>query len=124
MKHLNERFKCKKCDFQTSERRGLKNHIQTRDENHEKIVLKCPECSYETTSKSNISKHKKTKHTGESFLIKCKLCDFQSKLQSSITLHERSHSNKNCKALNRISRENAILEKLEIEQAKIGYKSQ
>ena len=58
-KHLGINFPCGKCDYKTSEKRQLLQHIKSK---HEGVRFPCDQCDFITTWKKYLTTHIKLKH--------------------------------------------------------------
>ena len=95
-KKVNERtipeensFKCRKCDYTTTSRQGLKIHNAKvhSNVNFEEFPAACDICEKVLDNESSLKKHKKTDHTFHYVKFKCNECDFMAKEEQTLHVH-------------------------------------
>ena len=101
-KKVNERtipeensFKCRKCDYTTTSRQGLKIHNAKvhSNVNFEEFPAACDICEKVLDNESSLKKHKKTDHTFHYVKFQCIECDFMAKEEQTLHVHfGRKHS--------------------------------
>lgn len=90
----SEKFKCKKCDFETHSERGLKNHMSRKHTqiSSEEYPKKCDLCELELDNVNDFKKHLRT-HSYKEAKFKCQDCNFVGKRIESMDVHiGKSHT--------------------------------
>ena len=74
--------KCDKCEYETSENRHLKSHIESK---HSNLIFPCKICKYVGPSKELLILHKRRKHHNS--IHKCSLCAHTAKHEKDLHIH-------------------------------------
>ena len=89
-----ELFKCSKCNFTTSYKRGLKVHMKRKHTNfeEEEYPRTCDFCDVKDLDRKEMEKHLK-EHTFKKLIYKCEDCDFFAPNELSLEVHAgKKHS--------------------------------
>ncbi|BET02008.1 Hypothetical protein NTJ_14826 [Nesidiocoris tenuis] len=82
-------FQCLDCDYNTGERKLLRQHISRQHSETHRIT--CSFCDYTTARKDNMKMHM-TKHDDQIF--QCALCDYRTEKKGCLTQHLKKHAAK------------------------------
>ena len=83
---IDEKFKCKLCDYMTHKINAIRGHIRY----HNKIYIQCFLCDTKM-DKSNLKEHVRFKHSGLRY--DCNQCDYQTSYPQNLKKHSsRAHN--------------------------------
>lgn len=87
-------YKCRQCEFSTSDNTELKYHFLTHKRNV--TIYKCEFCTF-VTRHANVRDAHKITHMREDEVIwfDCKTCTFRTKFKGNLAKHELSHQKSN-----------------------------
>jgi hypothetical protein len=83
--HGKIRYQCSCCPFSTSTAINLSRHVRTV---HEGVRLSCDSCAYNASSRAKMKHHRQTHHEGLRF--PCHVCAFRGTTVSSLKRHVRT----------------------------------
>lgn len=81
---VENNLKCETCDFSTSSRKLLREHVKEHDPEE---ALKCNVCGYHCSNSSTLRNHTRT-HSNEK-PYKCDFCSYSTKQSGNVKLHMR-----------------------------------
>ena len=87
---------CQLCDFTTSSRKEMIDHIAS---NHREVEVAglsaqhdCKSCDFRGTSRRQLKKHKRQTHPSMLQMKPCRQCDFISPWPDSLRIHNQNHA--------------------------------
>ena len=82
------KYKCDQCDYQTTRRCNLNEHIQIK---HEGIKYACDQCGSKFARQGDLVKHIQARHEGGGYA--CTQCDYVAARKQELTRHTlRKHA--------------------------------
>jgi KRAB domain-containing zinc finger protein len=84
-KHEGLKYSCKQCEYQAGDKSALRRHQQSK---HEGIKYSCNQCEYQTTWKGDLRTHQQSKHEGLKYF--CNQCEYQTGDKSALRKHQQS----------------------------------
>ncbi|KAG5893311.1 hypothetical protein JTB14_000271 [Gonioctena quinquepunctata] len=81
-------FKCDKCDFETKQKRFLREHLRGHEPLEQPTVYTCEECGFKTTYKNGMVKHGLVHKKPEEIDMHCCLqCEYKAKRSRDLKQH-------------------------------------